>query len=158
MKYFSMAEGDNKDQSVLSSLSTRIINEWNNQPISFVGGLIAIVTALANFSFSIPTLFSASAFPEILTISPIAKICLFLLLEGSLAYAFGYAFLVLREAGTGFPIVLIMVNGMVSAWVSAFNSIWLFILNLAQKVDKSDVPVNADSIDRTDIRLFFFYL
>ena len=107
----------------------RIKHEFRIQQISFLGAN-AIRVALVNFYISIPAMFSHLKLPYISTqidINLVLGLCIFLLLEGSLASFFGFLFVLIRERGPGFPLMLLFLNSLISAWVSGFNCFWIFV-------------------------------
>lgn len=107
----------------------RIKDEFNSQPISFLGAIASII-AFVNIYISMPALFSHLKLPHVSTqieINLILGLCIFFLLEGSLASFFGFLFLLIRERGAGFPLMLLFLNSLISAWVSGFNCFWIFV-------------------------------
>ncbi|MFC1515555.1 hypothetical protein ACFL7E_02210 [Thermodesulfobacteriota bacterium] len=106
----------------------KIKEEFNKQPISFLGGMASIV-ALINVILSAHIFISPKFIPFSIDISFLAGLGVFLILEGSLASLFGRVFLVLREMGPGYPFIIAWVNGLISAWVSSFNCFWIFVVN-----------------------------
>ncbi len=107
----------------------RIKDEFSSQPISFLGAIAGIIT-FANIYISIPALLSNLKSPHISTqieINLILGLCIFSLLEGSLASFFGFLFVLIKERGSGFPFMLLFLNSLISAWVSGFNCFWIFV-------------------------------
>lgn len=107
----------------------RIKDEFYSQPISFLGAIAGIIT-FANIYISIPALLSNLKSPHIsnqIEINLILGLCIFSLLEGSLASFFGFLFVLIKERGPGFPLILLFLNSLISAWVSGYNCFWIFV-------------------------------
>jgi len=96
-----------------------------SQPISFTGSIASII-ALVNTYFAAPSLiFGTQTVPQV-NINIAIAVCLFLLLEGALAAVFSKLYVYLRGLGEGFPLIFICINGIVSAWVTSYNCLWMF--------------------------------
>jgi len=116
-----------------------MISEVKNQPVSFLGSIASIV-AFINTVFAVPMIISGYETPSfVLPISMLLITCLFFLLEGSLASVFSKFFILLRKQGPGFPLMMMCVNAIVSAGVTAYNCLWMFISQVEGNSNKISV-------------------
>ncbi|MBG9994889.1 hypothetical protein I6F50_07455 [Pseudoalteromonas sp. NZS127_1] len=104
-----------------------IIAEARNQPISFVGSIASII-AIINTFYAVPTIiFGYNLIPIRISVDLVFVACLFFLLEGSLASVFGRIYIYFCRKGSGYPLMLMCVNAIISASVTGFNCIWMFV-------------------------------
>ena len=104
---------------------SKVLTEMKTQPISFTGSIASII-ALVNTFFAAPSLlFGEQTAPQV-NLNIAIAVCLFLLLEGALAAVFSKLYVYLRGLGEGFPLIFICINGIVSAWVTSYNCLWMF--------------------------------
>lgn len=108
-----------------NSVLTNIIKELKTQPISFAGSIASLV-ALGNTILATPSLVQGTFYIPSVELNLILIVCIFLILEGALATVFSKLYFLTREMGEGFPLILTMINGLISAWVTGFNCIALF--------------------------------
>jgi hypothetical protein len=103
-----------------------IFAEAKSQPVSFVGSIASII-AIINTIYAAPSIiYGYEHSPISININLALIACLFFLLEGSLASVFSRLYVWIANFGSGFPLMLMCVNAIVSAGVTGYNCVWMF--------------------------------
>jgi hypothetical protein len=113
---------------------------------SIVGGVVAVL----NFGWSVKAEFKEPLLLHSLqsSVNLPFRMILFIILETTLAYAFGKWLVFMEQKGSGIPTMMLFVIGLVSAWTSVFNVQWIFVGQVPDDFEFWDIYTLYSSILR----------
>ncbi|MGE0564656.1 MAG: hypothetical protein AB7O50_09095 [Pseudolabrys sp.] len=115
-----------RQQSLVIWLWNKAVQEYRQQPIGFIVGLVGVPGVIYSAISSLPALTSTVNIQP-LGLSVIGKVSGFVLLQGTLAAIQARIQYACARLGSGMPFILAILTAILAGWISAFISFW-FVL------------------------------